>query len=70
VVISADIVQIMADGAALAVGFDLSVVTARAEIVSDVDLATGPRDVTQVIFALASPARAVSVRLVLTPSGN
>ena len=38
-------------------------VAARVEVVKDVDLATGPQDVTRVIFALAAPAQAAQVRL-------
>ena len=60
------VVHIQVDGAALDVHYDPAVVAARVEVVKDVDLATGPQDVTRVIFALASPAQASQVRLRMT----
>lgn len=65
--IGPDTVRIEDGGAALDVQFDPATVTARAEAVRDVDLATGPRDITRVIFALASPARTGRVRLRMIP---
>jgi hypothetical protein len=64
--IGPDEVCIEQDGAALHVWYDPAVVTARAEVVPDVDLATGPRDVTRVIFALTAPAQTAQVRLRIT----
>jgi hypothetical protein len=58
-----DRVHIRADEAALDVFYDPAVVVVRAEIVKDVDLATGPHDITRVIFALVAPAQNAQVRL-------
>jgi len=63
--IDSDSVRIDANGATLRVEYDPTVVTVRAEVVKDVDLATGPRDVTRVIFALSSPAKTARVRLAM-----
>ncbi len=68
--IGPDSVRIEDSGAVLAVQYDPAVVVARAEVVKDVDLATGARDVIRVIFALPSPAKSMFVRLVLVQSGD
>jgi hypothetical protein len=65
--IGPDSVQITLDGAVLTVRYDPAVVTARAETVPNVDLATGPRDVRRVIFALPQPQTLAHVRLEITP---
>lgn len=64
--IGPDTVRIDVDGVLVDVHYDPAIVIARAEIVEDVDLATGPRDVTRVIFALSVPARMARVRLWMT----
>ncbi|NLF79209.1 MAG: hypothetical protein GX573_26235 [Chloroflexi bacterium] len=61
-----DAVRIQDGDTALDVQYDPAVVAARAEVVPDVDLATGPRAVTRVIFALRTPAQAAQVRLRMT----
>ncbi len=61
--IGPDTVRIEDSGAVLNVHYDPAVVMAQIEIVNDVDLATGPRDVTRIIFALPAPAQTASVRL-------
>ncbi len=61
-----DTVRIAVDDAALTVHYDPAVVTARTEVVNDVDLATGPCDVTRVIFALHTLAETATVRLRMT----
>lgn len=69
VTIEPDIVCIQTDGAALHIHYDPAVVAARAEIMKDVDLAIGPRDIIRVIFALVVPAQTAQVRLrMLVPS--
>jgi hypothetical protein len=45
------------------VQYDPAVAVVRAEVVKDVDLATRPRDVSRVIFALSAPAKTARVRL-------
>jgi hypothetical protein len=60
-----DSVRIKDGEAVLNVQYDPAVVEARVEIVEDVDLATGARDVTRVIFALPSPEKSASIRLVI-----
>jgi hypothetical protein len=64
--IGPDTVRINADGVLLDIHYDPAIVIARAEIVNDVDLATGTRDVTRVIFALSTPAKMARVRLCMT----
>ncbi len=68
VTIGRETVQIEDRGAALIVTFDPTVVAARVETVEAVDLATGPRDVRRVIFALRAPQQCACVRLALTPA--
>ncbi|MBN2304631.1 MAG: hypothetical protein JXQ72_09155 [Anaerolineae bacterium] len=61
--IGSDTVQINVDGVLLEIDYDPSVVAARVEVMNDVDLAAGPRDVTRVIFALPVLAKMAQVRL-------
>ncbi len=61
--IGPDRVRIQADGVGLDVQYDPAVVVARTEIVKDVDLAAGPRNITRVIFALVAPTQTAQVRL-------
>jgi hypothetical protein len=63
VTIGPDMICIQTDGAALHVHYDPTVVDARAEIVKEVDLSIGPRDITRVIFALVAPSQTAQVRL-------
>jgi hypothetical protein len=63
VTIGPDMICIQTDGAALHVHYNPAVVDARAEIVREVDLSIGPRDITRVIFALVAPAQTAQVRL-------
>ena len=67
VTIEPDAVRIEDEGAALIVTYDPAVVTARVELIQEVDLATGPRDVRRVIFALPAPQDSACVRLVMVP---
>lgn len=63
-------VRIRVGEISLDVAYDPAVVAARAEVVKDVDLATGPRDVTRVIFALLGPSKTARVRLcMMVPPG-
>lgn len=66
--IGVDVVRIVDQGTVLMVAYDPDVVVAQTELVADVDLATGPRDVIRVIFAPADPVQSVTVRLVITPA--
>jgi hypothetical protein len=61
--IGPDTVRIDVDGTTLHVQYDPAVAVVRAEVVKDVDLATRPRDVSRVIFALSAPAKTARVRL-------
>ncbi len=61
--IGPETVRLRVGDAALDIAYDPAVVVARAEVIKGVDLATGPRDVTRVIFALPAPAQAARVRL-------
>ncbi len=63
-----DSVRIEDGGAVLAVMYDPTVVTVRVNVMPDVDLATGPRDVTRVIFALPKPQASARVRLEIRPA--
>ena len=65
--ITPDAVHITQDGAALRVQYDPAVVIARAEVVENVDLATGPRDVTRIVFALPDPVQTARVILRILP---
>jgi hypothetical protein len=67
VTIAPDAVRIDDEGAALVVTYDPAVVTAHVELIQEVDLATGPRDVRRVIFALPAPQDSACVRLVMVP---
>lgn len=66
--IGPDAVRLRDGSASLSIHYDPAVVVARAEVVHDVDLATGPRDVTRVVFALPAPAKTARVRLRMTVS--
>ena len=66
--IGPDFVQITQDGAALTIRYDPAVVAARAETRPNVDLATGPRDIRRVVFALPESQEAARVRLEIMPT--
>jgi hypothetical protein len=68
--IGPDAVRIEDSGTVLTVQYDPAVAVARTEVVKDVDLATGPHDVTRVIFALSSRAKSAVIRLILAPVGG
>jgi hypothetical protein len=68
--IGPETVRLHVGDAALEIVYDPAVVVARAEVVKGVDLATGPRDVTRVIFALPAPAKAARVRLCMRAPGD
>lgn len=65
--IGADTVTLRGEKGVLAVHYDPADVDARVEIVRDVDLAGGPRDVQRVIFAVKSAAQHSSIRLGIVP---
>lgn len=68
VTIELNAVRIEDEGAALTVTYDPAVVTARVDLIREVDLATGPRDVRRVIFVLRTPQDSAHVRLVMVPA--
>ncbi|MBI5958001.1 MAG: hypothetical protein HY866_04655 [Chloroflexi bacterium] len=68
VTIELNAVRIEDEGAALIVTYDPAVVTARVDLIREVDLATGPRDVRRVIFALLTSQDSAYVRLVMVPA--
>lgn len=65
--IGPDTVRIGDQDAALAVRFDPGVVAARTELVQDVDLASGRKDVIRIIFALHEPQPSAQIRLEMIP---
>jgi hypothetical protein len=64
--IGSDAVRIEENDTVLMVRYDPAVVIARKELVEDVDLATGPCDVTRIIFASPSAVNSEAIRLMLT----
>lgn len=60
-------VIITGERGALRIAYDPAVVTARVDVVADVDLADGPRDVNRIAFALNGRVQAGVIALTLTP---
>jgi hypothetical protein len=70
VVAEAGEVRLQGERAALQVRYDPAMAAARVEIVPQVDLAEGRRDVTRVVFSLPAPAMTGVIRLELRPAGT
>jgi hypothetical protein len=60
-------VLLQGERGALRVGYDATLLRCRIEVVPQVDLAAGPRDVTRVCFAPAEPLLEATIRLQLIP---
>ncbi|MAS36012.1 MAG: hypothetical protein CL610_18535 [Anaerolineaceae bacterium] len=60
-------VLIKGDYGSLHVSYDENVVKPRVEVIEDVDLSTGPRDVNRIVFELLQPQQQAEIRLSIVP---
>jgi len=55
-------------GGAVRIAYDPTLVRARVEHLSDLDLSTGRAEAERIVFSLASPARTAAIRVMIVPA--